>query len=268
MDHRCLAFIRDPSVAENLCRTAPAGVSLNVVSEWPDVWREIHAAGALIVHLTARSGPLVRRVQHVKLSHPLRPVILMVPKDAEILRQLILDQIMADSVVWQGSPRTVWSALESMGPRPVFAPLATIFHEATGLPRSLRSALLAAVTSSRPPRRVAELATLAYCDRTTLWRQWRSAFGEDCPLTPSSFLDWLLLLHGIAYKRAGHKWSAAAAKLDIHEHTLKRITRRLLGTELRTVNENRVTAIEKSYYRRVVEPLAKGLEARREPDQV
>jgi AraC-like DNA-binding protein len=107
--------------------------------------------------------------------------------------------------------------------------LAELLASAQHLPRSLRAALIHACLSPAPVYSVAELASSVHCDRTTLCLQWRKTVGPGACLRLVDFLGLVLLLHAARRRLAGHRTVEIASELGVHEHTLRRLGKRLVG---------------------------------------
>jgi AraC-like DNA-binding protein len=121
--------------------------------------------------------------------------------------------------------------------------LAVVLGSAQHLPRTLREALVFACLASRPIYSVADLAASVHCNRTTLCLQWRKALGEECTLRLVDFLALILLTHSARRKSMGQKTPAIAADLGVHEHTLRRLSKRWGGSTSRPKSEHQQTAI-------------------------
>jgi AraC-like DNA-binding protein len=119
-------------------------------------------------------------------------------------------------------------------PSPSVPPgLAAELREAAHLPPRLREALALACDERRGIRTVERLASVAGCDRRTLWTHWKSAVGADADLRLQDFVHWLLLLRATQRKTAELAWADVADEVGIHPHTLSRLARQLTGGSLR-----------------------------------
>jgi AraC-like DNA-binding protein len=119
-------------------------------------------------------------------------------------------------------------------PSPSLPPgLATSLRQAPHLPPRLREALALACDERRGIRTVERLASVAGCDRRTLWTHWKGAMGPDAELRLQDFIHWLLLLRATHRKAPGLAWAEVADEVGIHPHTLSRLARQLTGCSLR-----------------------------------
>jgi AraC-like DNA-binding protein len=113
------------------------------------------------------------------------------------------------------------------------AGLATALRQAPHLPPRLREALALACDERRGIRTVERLASVAGCDRRTLWTHWKGAVGARAGLRLQDFVHWLLLLRATHRKTAELSWAEVADDVGIHPHTLSRLARQLTGCSLR-----------------------------------
>lgn len=111
------------------------------------------------------------------------------------------------------------------------AGMATALRQSTHLPPRLREALALACDERRGIRTVERLASVAGCDRRTLWTHWKAAVGSDLRL--QDFVHWLLLLRATHRKSDELAWADVADEIGIHPHTLSRLARQLTGCSLR-----------------------------------
>jgi len=111
--------------------------------------------------------------------------------------------------------------------------LTTALREAPHLAPRLREALALACDERRGIRTVERLASVAGCDRRTLWTHWKAALGADAELRLQDFIHWLLLLRATHRKTADLAWADVADEVGIHPHTLSRLARQLTGCSLR-----------------------------------
>jgi AraC-like DNA-binding protein len=195
-------------------RAAPRAVCSVVVIEWLD------------------GGADAESLRAFRLRHPLHPVVLVTQGCMENARHL--HQLPVEEVVWLAEaatalPGAVQRAVTSGSRHALAAAVAGAAH----LPRTLREALLHACTAARPVYSVAELAARVHCDRTTLCMQWRKAVGRSPPVRLVDFLAMILLVHATQLRLRGHKTPEIALELGVHEHTLRRLTRRLSGDAVR-----------------------------------
>jgi len=114
--------------------------------------------------------------------------------------------------------------------------LAAELRRSEHLPARLRQALALACDSERPICTVGKLATMAGCDRRTLWNQWRNTVGREAPVRLEDFLHWQLLLRAMTIKEPAMAWADVADRLGVHPHTVARLARQLAGRTLRELN--------------------------------
>jgi hypothetical protein len=111
--------------------------------------------------------------------------------------------------------------------------LAEVVKQNKNLSPELKHALGCLFEAKQPVRTICELANLAGCHRTTLWRHWNDL---NCArLRLQDVIDWTLLVHAISLKRPYRKWSAVSEALQLHQHTLNRIAQRRIGARLSAV---------------------------------
>ncbi len=114
--------------------------------------------------------------------------------------------------------------------------LAAELRRSEHLPARLRQALALACDSERPICTVGKLATMAGCDRRTLWNQWRNTVGREAPVRLEDFLHWQLLLRAMTIKEPTMAWADVADRLGVHPHTVARLARQLAGRTLRELS--------------------------------
>lgn len=191
----------------------------------------LRRARALIVSVTESTvRQLLQHLRIVNRRYPGIPVIVITDRQPETLRALLRGHVLAAAVVFRDAIATELPAAL----RPVvftrwcYRAAATI-DRSNIAPASLRSALSAAVRGPSPPRTVSDLARLAHCSRTTLWRQWRRTFGTGSPLSPADFVDIVLLVHAALRRRMGATWASIADELGVDDDTLRRAVKRHFG---------------------------------------
>lgn len=130
------------------------------------------------------------------------------------------------------TPDVARPARRPVVPSPALPPgLATALRQAAHLPPRLREALALACDERRGIRTVERLASVAGCDRRTLWTHWKAAVGAELRL--QDFVHWLLLLRAAHRKHGELAWADVADEIGIHPHTLSRLARQLTGCSLR-----------------------------------
>jgi hypothetical protein len=177
-------------------------------------------ADPLFERLAARPGAAVH------------PTILVTDKDPENLR--LIRGLTLEEVIWaEEIGHALIPAICRASNAGYLGQVAQAISGAPHLPQRLRTALVHACRSSVPVHSVSELASEVECDRSTLCRQWRSGCGSGAELRLEDFLDWLTILRAVGRRPPGRKWSAVAEELGMQERTLRRMSRRLLGSGLR-----------------------------------
>jgi hypothetical protein len=199
------------------------------VQDWRELERAAPAALCSVVLIDwLDQGGDAESLRHFRLRVPAHPVVLVTRGCMDNARHLLNAPV--DEVVWLAEVETVLAAavhraMTSGSRRGVAEAVARAAH----LPRSLREALVHACTAPRPVYSVSELAGRVHCDRTTLCMQWRKAVGPSSPLRLVDFLALVMLVHATHLKLLGRKTPQIAVELGVHEHTLRRLTRRLAG---------------------------------------
>lgn len=254
-----LAYCPDQAVARALTEAMPRESGLWVASTWQTFLHGILKARVLIIQVPDQSiSEFTPRLRRLQRNYPMRPVILITSRHPETLRRLLLRNFTIADLVWtEALPQGVSRALRRALVRGLLGRIAALIEASDISPASLRNALAFAVRAPRPPRRVADLAKLANCDRTTLWRQWQAAFGAKVSATPTHFVGWILLVHGVSRKRVGNTWAAVADELGIHEHTLARLGKRYVGLGLKECADNQYEAFARRFKSEVLRPLLK-----------
>jgi hypothetical protein len=98
-------------------------------------------------------------------------------------------------------------------------------------PRSaLRDALEVLCTADPPPSSIRSLCRIVGVHRRTLWYQWHACIRGPLPRLEDAMAS-VLLLRASMRRARGATWTAAAARLDLHRHTLARIAGRLAGLD-------------------------------------
>lgn len=228
----------DPVVALAVRAAMPAGAALRILTDWRELERLAPDAAGAVVHVPGAeaAAELSPRLRRLAARVPLLPVLALTPRSPEVLVHL-LNTGLAETVWSDDPPPALAAALARMRGPGLLERLAARVERSAVAPAALREALAAAVRGPRPPTRVTQLAALAFCDRTTLWKYWRAAVREGSALLPGEFVGWVLLLHATLRKRPGRSWGAVAGELGIHEHTLGRLAQRLAGSTLRVLAE-------------------------------
>lgn len=106
---------------------------------------------------------------------------------------------------------------------------------AASLPQPCRRALVRLSDPSLEPIRTAsDLISLLSESETTARRVWYRTLGR---VPPKLIVDWVLLLRALSLAQAGERVLGIAIDLSVHERTLDRVTRRLVGMSfVRAIN--------------------------------
>jgi hypothetical protein len=90
--------------------------------------------------------------------------------------------------------------------------------------------VLLAADLATTARTVNEISVALGVGRSTLWKAWRDSTGQRGRF--EDLVDWLLLVKAMAAHAEAGGWLHAASRVAVHEHTLMRIARRLVGVSL------------------------------------
>lgn len=184
---------------------------------------------------------------------PLHPIVLITRKDADNARHL--KDLSVEEVVWPGEvQRGLWPAVQRARVRNTLRTLAHLFFKAEHLSPDLRQALAHACWSENPIPSITMLAHVVRCDRRTLWRHWSQGTDSAPALRLEDVLRWLLLLRAAGRKTPDRSWSAVAGDLNVHEHTIARLARRLAGRSLSELSATDVPALAARFRRQVLDP--------------
>lgn len=248
-------FCADRGQLERLRAALPPGLSVVAADQWRAFERAAGLAACCVVVLPSlRDTHAIDQLIALRDRLPLLPLVLVTEKDAENLR--LLRHLEVEEIVWtHEAPRELAAAVGRARGSSLLRQMAAAIDRAEQIPPKLRQALAFALRSERPIPSVIELAAAVGCDRRTIWRYWREAFGPDHPLLPGHFLDWLLLLRAASLKAPGRKWTAVAQELGIHEHTIARLAKRLAGLSLRELASGGQPLVARLFARRVLSPL-------------
>lgn len=208
---------------------ALAGVGPRVTTEWP-AFRAAFATsecGIVTVPWIRQLPGLSACLSVLNAERPFTPVILVTNAHAEHLRHLSRAKI--EEVVWVGElehrlPQVV-TRLQAEAP---LARLAAAFESTRGAPPLLRRAFTVACRHEVALHSLTDVARVVGCHRGTLWYHWRRTLKDDTSVRMEDLLDWILLCRAKARKQQGRSWSQAASELGVHDHTLRRISLRLL----------------------------------------
>jgi hypothetical protein len=248
----------DPQLARAMRAAQPAHLPARLVNGLAELEQAAPLAWAAAVQVTeCTAADVAPRLRVLSARHPMLPVVAITPRSVDVIVHLLNSGVV--ETVWaDAAPDTLFETLSRLRGHGVLDRVAALLERSEIIPLTLRNALVAAVRSPAPPRRVCELASLAHCDRTTLWKHWRASLGADHPLTPGRFLDWLILLHAVARKQPGRKWERIADELRVHPHTLMRLAHRLAGSTLRELAKDGRSLLLSRFEERVVQTFSTG----------
>ncbi|HEX8695763.1 MAG TPA: hypothetical protein VF746_25330 [Longimicrobium sp.] len=199
-----------------------------LVHDWREFERRAPQALCSVVRIEwLHEGEDVAQLRRFRRRFPCHPIVLATRGCMENARHLC--SLMVEEVVWLANADTALAdAVQRASACSSLHALGELLGEAQHLPRSLRTALMHACLAHRPVYSVAELAASVHCDRTTLCLQWRKTAGPGPSLRLVDFLGLVLLLHASRRRLAGRRTAEVAVELGVHEHTLRRLTKRLV----------------------------------------
>jgi hypothetical protein len=228
---------------------------------WADHWDQFErvlpfATCAIVVLGWLRGSDLdARRLGSLKERHPLRPMVLLTSKDADNARAL--RRMAIDEVVWLSEIEVgLWPAVRRARANVVRHHLTGAVDQALLPDRPLQRAIRYACNAESPVRSIGQLATACGCDRRTLWRHWHQTVSAGVALRLEDVLDWLLLLYAVGRKTPAQSWSAVAAELQIHPHTLSRIAARLTDRPLRKLASSDQVPLTLQFHGHLIAALA------------
>lgn len=250
------AYCREERLSAEL-KSAAGETRIRLTSDWGEFRSRIRRARVLLVHL---ADPLIQALgkdlSAVARQYPLRPLILIIDRNPDTLRRLVLLNIPVGDIIWTDRVEADLAGAIARAKRSgVLGAVSSMIEDANIRPRSLRRALAAAIRSAPPPRRVSDLAKLAHCDRTALWRQWRRALAGRSRLSPTDFIGWVLLVQAVGLRHDRDSWTEVAVDLGIHEHTLARLAKRHCGLTLSQCDNFRYDELALRFKREVLYPM-------------
>ena len=208
------------------------GVPHRPVSSWAELEDAVRfcRCTVLVLEWLVRGGSL-EPLRRFRARHPAHPVVLVTQEDPENARCLMSLEVL--EVLWiREIEQRLRHAVARARSQAMFHRVAEELEAAEHLPPRLRRALSHACTAPHPLRSVNSLAKAVGCHRGTLWTQWSRAVPAGT-LRLEDFLDWVLLITAAERKEPGVSWSAVADQIQVHQHTLARVARRLTGRTLR-----------------------------------
>lgn len=225
------------------------------VSSWAELDDAVRACRCtvLVLEWLVRGGAL-EPLRRFRARHPAHPVVLVTQDDPENARCLTSLEV---EVLWvREIEQRLRHAVGRARSQAMFHRMAADLERAHHLPPRLRRALSHACTSPHPLRSVNSLAKAVGCHRGTLWTQWSRAVPAGT-LRLEDFLDWVVLIAAVERKEPGVSWAAVANQVQVHQHTLARVARRLAGRTLREL-ERGGTDVAAQFAERVLPVLLDG----------
>ncbi|MFL5608781.1 MAG: hypothetical protein ACJ8AD_20160, partial [Gemmatimonadaceae bacterium] len=223
-------------------------------TNWAQFTRALTRSACGIVSSHRLDARAVDRLTLLARERPGAPLVVITQKDADSVRRLT--SLRVHAIVW---PSEVDDALRSVVEGAcrgrLLAKLAQTLGRSERLPLRLRYALACACRCEPPIHSVGELALAAELDRRSLWRYWHEACRGASSPRLEDFLRWIVLLHAAALKRSGRQWSGVATDLGVHEHTLRRLARRLGGVTLRELSALGQPALIRRFCDDIIHPL-------------
>jgi hypothetical protein len=251
---RIATFCPDERLLPRVRASAGLRHELVVCGSWQAFEHAAARADAQLVVLEwLRTEELVERLFDRSARSPDLPMVLLTAQDPEAVRKL--SRLVIDEIIWPHEVDRVGEALDRALGGALPNRLARAIDGAESLPPRLRQALTYALRAQQPVLSVADVAAGAGCDRRTLWRQTQqiSELIPGCRL--QDLLDWIFLLRVAALKVPGRRWSTIAGQLDVHEHTIARIAKRLTGHTLRDLSVNGQAEVARLFSQRILVPL-------------
>lgn len=163
------------------------------------------------------------------------------------------------TIVWdEHLEADLWTAISQVKVRAFLYPLLSSIRGAQGVRPALRLALGRMLEQSRPVRRVADIAGVAGCHRTTLSKQWGQAAAQhpNWPSRIEDLLAWTVLAHAAALARPDRNSGWIAYQLSRQSKSIARIAQRLTGLTLRELSTDRGIWELNQFSRRIVDPSA------------
>lgn len=248
-----------PDLTGTIRALAAAGERTRVTVDWRIFERAaVESACLVVVQRWLATGDTVARLAALNRHLPLHPLVLATNKDADNARSF--RSLAVAEVVWMHElERSLWSAVRQACTRGWRSALAARIERTARIAPPLREALTIALTAERPFHSLESLATAVGRCRGTIWYHWRRATGGACDAPrPEDFLDWVLLLHAVSRKTPERSWSDIACELGVHEHTIGRLARRLLGANLKALTPASEPGLVALFTRDLLEKLGVG----------
>ena len=204
-----------------------------VTDDWGWFTARAGAASCLIVVQRWLAAEVIECLGALRRQLPLHPIVLATSKDADNARAV--HRVAIEEVVWLHEiDATLWPAVQRASQRAFRHALAASIRATGGMSPVLRDALAVACTRELPFRSLGELASGIARSRGTIWYHWHRAFaGKVESPRAEDMVDWLILVHAVARKTNRRGWPDVACEIHVHEDTLLRIAKRLLGINMR-----------------------------------
>lgn len=226
---------------------------VRVLNRWIPFTRLAPEAECAVVALPGPAPRRVARLGEWKRRHDPVPVVLAVTKKAAVARQLA--RLAVEELVWIRTTVPELAAAVRRARTQGFMENTARELRETGLPASLRDALVTAVLQVPPFPTVSALSRSVERDRRTLWGHWRRAAGDRTPLTLKNVLDLILLVRAVGMKVDGTTWNSIAASLQVGERALRRVSKQHLHRLPRQVSSGDLARVRARFRAKVVEPL-------------
>jgi hypothetical protein len=247
-------FCADPGLLRRVASAIPSGLETCVTDRWTVFERAAARASCAVIALRWLHDFFGLSTSALDTPAIERPLVLVTARDADNAR--LLKDIRADEVVWlQDVERELPRALRRAESRGLLERLARGFETSTHLPTLLRHGLAHACRADPAIGGVADLATLVGRDRRTLWRLWHLTPGPSLGWRLEDLLGWLLLVRALSLKHPACAWVAVARQLGVHEQTLARLSRRLIGLPLSSLADRGEDAIARQFVEAIAGPL-------------
>ena len=226
-------FAENQTTLQLVARTIRLGEAVERTGSWRRLEMLTDDASCAIVVLPwlGQDG-VAAQLSSLRARAPFSPLVLVTTKEADNARAI--GRVGVEEVVWLHEVEAALApAVSRAHAHALLRRVASALEHAHRLAPRLRSALVFACCSDAPVRTEAELAQTAGCHRRTLWYHWQRALAGHSPsLRLEDFLDWLIVLRAAGRKTSDRGWRHVAEGLGVHEHTLARLAKHLVGVSL------------------------------------
>ena len=220
----------------------PPGVAYAPSGDWHQFVQTMSTASCSVIVTSWMEAETLERVRHMRSHHPLHPLVIVMIKDADNMRQVAALGV-AEFVWLHELELALLPAVQRAFASGFFEELAQTVERDASVTPVLRNALAVACRRAVPLHSVAELAALVGCHRQTLWYHWHKHVRSDATMHLSDVLVWLQLCRGIINKTPLTGWKEVARTLGIHQHTLARNAQSLAGLTLREMGSADARAV-------------------------